>query len=93
MSRLHSFKPFPHELTVNYGGGTIRCHLGQDKITIGELVIDHQHFGQTYARTAHAYRHRRSARREWPYLPMTVRVASSLACVPVALAAAMHGPY
>jgi len=43
-----SFKPFPHELTVNYGGGTIRCHLGQDKITIGELVIDHQHFGQTF---------------------------------------------
>lgn len=43
-----SYKPFPHELTVNYGGGTIRCHLGLETITIGDLKITNQHFGQTY---------------------------------------------
>jgi len=43
-----TYEPFPHELTVNYGGGTIRCHLGKETITIGDLQIKHQHFGQTY---------------------------------------------
>lgn len=43
-----TYKPFPHELTVNYGGGTIRCHLGLDTVHIGDLEIAHQHFGQTY---------------------------------------------
>lgn len=43
-----SFQTFPHELTVNYGGGTIRCHLGLETVHIGDLEIKHQHFGQTY---------------------------------------------
>lgn len=43
-----TYEPFGHELTVNYGGGMIRCHLGKETVTIGDLQIKNQHFGQTF---------------------------------------------
>ena len=36
----YRYEPFGHELTVNYGGGMIRCHLGKETVTIGDLQVN-----------------------------------------------------